>query len=140
MCLSGLSDTSCGFGGAACEDCTVGANVCMTGVCGTPQATDGGTCTTKFDHDDGLNSILSTFQDCVPSTTVSSALAEDECNHNSSQCSQDCPGVDGGGPMAWCGQGFFGCDCWAFAGPAMGHVGQGGTNCVCPKPSDPTFH
>jgi hypothetical protein len=140
MCLSGGSDMSCGIGGVACQNCTVSAEVCMGGVCGTPETSDAGTCTSMFKHDDGLNTIESTFQDCVPSAPVSSALAQDECNHNSTQCVQACPGSDGGGPTAWCGSGFFGCDCWAFAGPAMGHVGQGNTNCTCPKSSDPTFH
>jgi hypothetical protein len=118
----------------------MGAKVCMAGVCGTPQASDGGTCTSMFNHDDGLSSILSTFQDCVPSAPVSSALAQDECSHNSTQCVQGCSGADGGGPTAWCGSGFFGCNCWAFAGPAMGHVGQGNANCTCPNSNDPTFH
>jgi hypothetical protein len=139
-CLAGGSDTSCGMLGVACQDCTASAQVCTGGACSAAQDSGTGPCTTKYQHDDGLDSIESTFSDCVPSTPVSSDLAQDECNHNASQCTQACPGSDGGGPTAWCGSGFFGCDCWAFAGSATGHVGEGNANCVCPTPSGPAFH
>jgi hypothetical protein len=131
-CIATSTDMLCGVSGVACEDCTASGRTCNAGVCVSPTAPSdaGSTCATPYTHNDGLDSISSTFSDCVP-TTVDSALAQDECLHNSSQCNQACPGADGGGPTAWCGSGFYGCFCWSYAGPAKGSVGSN-SNCSCP--------
>jgi hypothetical protein len=147
-CITTSVDALCGVSGVACVDCTASSQHCSAGTCvtatsppdsgSTPPPDAGTTCSAPYAHDDGLNSISSAFSDCVP-PSVDSALAQDECLHNASSCYQACPGSDGGGPTAWCGSGFYGCNCWSYAGATKGTVAANG-NCACPTAGGNAYH
>jgi hypothetical protein len=90
------------------------------------------------------NGIGQNFSDCTPLGTYNTAQAIKACVAYTGN-SLECRAATCGATSVVCSsEAATSCACWAFAGPAAGHVkdsGQAGVlNCMCPGLADPTWN
>jgi hypothetical protein len=118
------------------------ATLKLSPTCGTPQQ-----------HDAGVDGVGRKWTDCTPSSTWNSDEATAACTVYAGgfatgtplQCQPAaCSGDDAGAASAIC----YGppestsepCTCWAYAGPAAGHVHHSRSGCPCASTSDPAWY
>ena len=104
-------------------------------------------CANPSTHDNGLGQQ---WTDCTSLHTYSQAEATAACESSSQSSVYTCPNAvscdtDAGSQEAVCSGTLGGapigpCDCWAYGGPAVGHVHVSDAGCVCAAETDPSWN
>jgi hypothetical protein len=123
--------TTCVTGACVPVPCPAGTIRCGSVCCTTPACCAGGT-TCQTTHQNGRGQL---FYDCNPLGTYTLETAMEACQAHATQAGACTTVTCGGGGAAVCDD----CACWAYSGPAAGHVTPPGVCGVCPSSGDPIW-